>query len=47
MRRIALRLTGLAGLMLLLTGCDKCGDMVQFVAPSLPHSCTQNAPAQK
>jgi hypothetical protein len=47
MRSLGLRVTALIGLTLLVAACDKCGDPVQFHAPSLPHSCYESQPAQK
>jgi hypothetical protein len=45
--RFGVRLAGLIGLTLLVTGCDKCGDWVHFDAPSLPKNCTATQPPQK
>ena len=32
-------------LALAVAGCDKCGNRVQFVAPSVQHACGDNAQA--
>jgi hypothetical protein len=44
---MGLRIAGFIGLVLLVSGCDKCGDWVHFNAPSLPKNCTSNNPPQK
>jgi hypothetical protein len=35
---------GLALFALLLAGCDRCGDPVQFNVPGAPKSCYEHAP---
>ena len=41
--RMFRRIAALAFVALAVAGCDKCGNRIQFVAPSVQHACGDNA----
>lgn len=41
--RMLRKIAGVALIALAAAGCDKCGNRVQFVAPTLQHACGDNA----